>query len=88
MQPISLLILGSVFSECVVFYGDTVLGVYLKRAYSRVTSAYSALGVLNDYAPHKSTHSLTHSLTHTVARLSAFEMTALRTILRVSKKTN
>ena len=41
-----------------------VLGVYLKRTCSRVTSASSALGVLNDYALYKSTHSLTHSLTH------------------------
>ena len=39
----------------------TVLGVYLKRTCSRVTSASSALGVLNDYALYKSTHSLTHS---------------------------
>ena len=42
---------------------QTVLGVYLRRTYSRVTSASSALGVLNDYAPYKSTHSLIHSLT-------------------------
>jgi len=42
---------------------QTVLGVYLKRTCSRVTSASSALAVLNDYALHKSTHSLTHSLT-------------------------
>ena len=40
---------------------QTVLGVYLKRTGSRVTSASSALGVLNDYALYKSTHSLTHS---------------------------
>ena len=39
---------------------QTVLGVYLKRTCSRVTSASSALGVLNDYALYKSTHSLTH----------------------------
>ena len=39
----------------------TVLGVYLKRTCSRVTSAFSALGVLNDYALYKSTHSLTYS---------------------------
>ena len=38
---------------------QTVLGVYLKRTCSRVTSASSALGVLNDYALYKSTHSLT-----------------------------
>jgi len=42
---------------------QTVLGVYLKRTCSRVTSASSALGVLNDYLLYKSTHSLTHSLT-------------------------
>jgi len=42
---------------------QTVLVVYLKRTYSRVTSASSALAVLNDYALYKSTHSLTHSLT-------------------------
>ena len=40
---------------------QTVLVVYLKRTYSRVTSASSALAVLNDYALYKSTHSLTHS---------------------------
>ena len=41
---------------------QTVLGIYLKRTCSRVTSASSALGVLNDYALYKSTHSLTHLL--------------------------
>ena len=41
-----------------------VLGIYLKRTCSRVTGASSALGVLNDYALHKSMYSLTHSLTH------------------------
>jgi len=41
---------------------QTVLCVYLKRTCSRVTSASSALGVLNDYALYRSTHSLTHSL--------------------------
>ena len=41
---------------------QTVLGVYLERTCSRVTSASSALAVLNDYALYKSTHSLTHSL--------------------------
>ena len=40
---------------------QTVLGVYLKRTCSRVTSASSALGVLNDYALYKSTHSHTRS---------------------------
>jgi len=38
---------------------QTVLGVYLKRTSSRVTSASSALGVFNYYALYKSTHSLT-----------------------------
>jgi len=41
---------------------QTVLGVYLKRTCSRVTSVSSALRVLNDYALYKSTHSLTHPL--------------------------
>ena len=41
---------------------QTVLGVYLKRTCSCVTSASSALWVLNDYALYKSTRSLTHSL--------------------------
>ena len=36
----------------------------LLKTCSRVTSASSALGVLNDYVLYKSTHSLTHSLTH------------------------
>ena len=40
---------------------ETVLGVYLKRTFSRDTSAYSALGVLNDYALYKSTHLLTRA---------------------------
>jgi len=39
-----------------------VLGVYLKHTCSRITSASSALGVLNDYALYKSTHSVTHWL--------------------------
>ena len=47
-----------------IFVGDPTsstdcLGVYLKRTCSSVTSAFSALGVLNDYALDKSTHSLT-----------------------------
>jgi len=37
----------------------TVLGVYLERTCSRDTSAFSALGVLNDNALHKSTYSVT-----------------------------
>jgi len=44
---------------------ETVLGIYLKRTCSRVTSASSALSVLNDYALYKSTHSITHQITHT-----------------------
>jgi len=42
---------------------QTVLGVYLKRTCSRVTSASSALGVLHDYALYKSTHSLSLEIT-------------------------
>ena len=38
-----------------------LLGVYLKYTCSRVTSASSALGVLNNYALYKSTRSLTHT---------------------------
>ena len=38
---------------------QTVLGVHLKRICSRITSASSALGILNYYALYKSTHSLT-----------------------------
>jgi len=38
---------------------QTVLGVYLKRTCSCITSASSALRVHNDYALYKSTHSLT-----------------------------
>jgi len=38
---------------------QTVLGICLQRTCSRVTSASSALGVLNDYALYKSTHSVT-----------------------------
>jgi len=40
---------------------QTVLGVYLKRTCSHVTSASSTLGVFNDYVLYKCTHSLTHS---------------------------
>ena len=40
------------------------LGIYLKHTCSRVTSASSALAVLNDYALYKCTHAHTHSLTH------------------------
>ena len=45
----------------------TVLGVYLKRTCSRVTSVSSALAVLNDYAPY--TNPRTHSLTNGRAAL-------------------
>ena len=51
--------------------------VYLKRACSRVTSASSALGVLNDYALYKSTHSLTHSVAAKLACGSSSNSTAL-----------
>jgi len=40
----------------------TILGVYLKRTCSRVTSASSVLEVLNDNALYKSTRSVTRSL--------------------------
>jgi len=43
---------------------QTVLGVYLKRTCSRITSASSTLGVLNDYALYKSMHSNTQTDTH------------------------
>jgi len=42
-----------------LYPASTVLGVYLKRTCSRVTSASSAVGVVNDYVLYKSTHSLT-----------------------------
>ena len=48
---------------------QTVLGIYLKRTCSRVSSASSALAVLNDYALYKSTHSLTYSFTHSRVRI-------------------
>jgi len=51
---------------------QTVLGVYLKRTCSRVTSASSALGVLNDYALYKSTHSLTQKVAGSTPGCSAF----------------
>ena len=44
----------------------------LKTYFSRVTSASSALGVLNDYALYKSTQSLTHS--HRAGHLSRVEV--------------
>jgi len=44
---------------------QTVLvGVYLKRTCSRVTSASSALGVLDDYADTRYTNPLTRTVTH------------------------
>jgi len=56
---------------------QTVLGVYLKRTCSRVTSASSALSVLNDYALYKSTHSITkianRRLPHRLVTLKALE---------------
>ena len=54
---------------------QTVLGLYLKRTCSCVTSASSALKVLNDYALYKSTHSLTHSLiVHFSSRTSSMNI--------------
>jgi len=41
---------------------QTILGVYLKRTCSRVTSESSALGGSNDYALYKSTHSVSHNV--------------------------
>ena len=59
------LVAGPMAWNSLQFFRDpmssTVLCVYLKRTCSRDTSAFSALGVLNDYALYKSTHSLTHS---------------------------
>ena len=46
----------------ILWTAQTVLGVYLKRTCSRDTSASSALGVLNNYALHKSMHVFIHSL--------------------------
>ena len=51
MQPISLLILVSVFSDCVIFYGDIILilstaimlQIILRFLYLPGTSAYSGL---------------------------------------------
>ena len=54
--------LRNVLLQCFQRAAQTVLGVYLKRTCSHVTSASSTTGVLNDYALYKSTHSLTHSL--------------------------
>ena len=56
------------------------LGVYLKRTCSRVTSASSALGVLNDYALYKSTHSLTLGTLCLRRRNVIVSVTALRTV--------
>jgi len=56
---------------------QTVLGIYLKRTCSRVTSASSELGVLNDYALYKSTHSPTHSLTHSLTHQNQAQKTRL-----------
>ena len=49
---------------------QTVLGVYLKRTCSHLTSASSALGVLNDYVLYKSTHAFTHSYNENVSSQS------------------
>ena len=48
---------------------QTVLGVLKTYSCSRVTSASSALGVLNDYALYKSRHSLTHSIARVIDRV-------------------
>ena len=45
---------------------QTVLGVYLKRICSRVTSASSALVVLNDYALYSLTHSFSQLRLETI----------------------
>jgi len=52
---------------------QTVLGVYSSRVCSRVTSASSALGVLNNYVLYTNprTYSLTHSLTHYIKTLNS-----------------
>jgi len=44
---------------------QTVLGIYLKRNCLHITSASSALGVVNFYVLYKSKHSHTHTDTHT-----------------------
>jgi len=62
---------------------QTVLDVYLKRSCSRVTSASSALGVLNDYALYKSTHSLTHSLCYSFRVVSFLVMSCFAESLHV-----
>ena len=56
------------------------LGVYLKRICSRVTSASSALGVLDDYALYKSTHSLTHLKHSSLGPRESTSLTACRSV--------
>jgi len=46
---------------------QTVLGIYLKRTCSCITSASNTLGVLNDYALYKSMQSLTQCYTVCIA---------------------
>jgi len=65
---------------------QTVLGIYLKRTCSRVTSASSALGALNDYALYKPTHSLTHSLTPSDATATARDRNVMRRRRRSESK--
>ena len=63
---------------------QTVLGVYLKRTCSRVTSASSARGVLNDYALYKSTHSLTVRALSTLAAVLLLLATLMPAVARQS----
>jgi len=52
---------------------QTVLGVYLKRTCSRVTSASSALGVLNDYALYTNPHTHSHKWAGGFALYSSYK---------------
>ena len=61
---------------------QTVLGIYLKRTCSRVTSASSALGFLNDYALYKSTHSLTPPCMLTTSRPADVQSDAISAAVR------
>ena len=51
---------------------QTVLGIYLKRTCSRITSASSALAVLNDYAPY--INARTHSWQSLLYLYSMFDL--------------
>ena len=57
---------------------QAVLGVYLEHTGSRVTSASSALGVINDYALYKSMHSLTHATSLTFSCLQWYYIMSWR----------